>query len=88
MARPRRRTPAPRVVTPGESFSHLAKPPSDAVVLFDGTDLANWEGGKTGKPGWKVENGYMEVVGGSGSIQTKGSSPISSCILNSPRPPK
>ncbi|MBI3874372.1 MAG: DUF1080 domain-containing protein [Verrucomicrobia bacterium] len=64
--------PVPRVVTPAETFSHLAKPPSDAVVLFDGTDLSNWEGGKTGKPGWKVENGYMEVVGGTGSIQTKG----------------
>ena len=64
--------PAPRVVTTAETFSHLAKPPSDAIVLFDGTDLANWEGGKTGKPGWKVENGYMEVVGGTGSIQTKG----------------
>ena len=64
--------PVPRVVTPAETFSHLAKPPSDATVIFDGTDLENFEGGKNGKPGWKVENGYMEVVGGSGSIQTKG----------------
>ncbi len=64
--------PVPRVVTPAETFSHLAKPPSDAEVLFDGTDLSKWEGGKTGTPGWKVENGYMEVVGGTGSIQTKG----------------
>jgi hypothetical protein len=64
--------PVPRVVTPAETFSHMAKPPSDAVVIFDGTDLSNFEGGKNGTPGWKVENGYMEVVGGSGSIQTKG----------------
>jgi hypothetical protein len=64
--------PAPRVVTPAETFSHLAKPPSDATVIFDGTNLENFEGGKNGKPGWKVENGYMEVVGGTGSIQTKG----------------
>ena len=35
--------------------------PSDAVVLFDGTDLANWKG-KDGDAQWKVENGYMEVV--------------------------
>ena len=63
--------PQPRIVTAGESFSHLAKPPSDATVLFDGTDLTQWAGGKTGTPGWKVEKGYMEVVGGTGSIQTK-----------------
>ena len=32
--------PLPEVVTPGASFSHLAPPPSDAIVLFDGKDLA------------------------------------------------
>ena len=63
--------PVPRVVTPAETFSHLAKPPSDAVVLFDGTDLSKWEGGKTGTPGWKVEKEYMEIAGGTGSIRTK-----------------
>ena len=63
--------PAPRVVTPGESFSHLAPPPADAEVLFDGKDLAKWASGK-GEAGWKVENGYMEAAPRSGSIQTKG----------------
>ena len=29
-------------------------PPSDAIVLFDGTDLSAWEGGEN----WKVEEGY------------------------------
>jgi hypothetical protein len=50
----------------------MAPAPADALVLFDGQDLSKWElpGGKT--PKWKVENGYMEVVGGTGSIQTKG----------------
>jgi hypothetical protein len=63
--------PVPRVVTPGKSFSHLAPAPSDATVLFDGTNLAEWEG-PGGKPaGWKVENGYMEVAPKAGSIQTK-----------------
>lgn len=62
--------PQPRIVTPGKTFSHGAGAPSDAVVLFDGKDLSRWHNG--GKPaGWKVENGYMEVVGKSGSIETK-----------------
>jgi hypothetical protein len=62
--------PQPRIVTPGATFSHLAPPPSDAVVLFDGTDLARWAG-PGGEAKWKVENGYMEVAPKSGSIRTK-----------------
>ena len=62
--------PAPKVVTPGTTFSHSAPAPSDAVILFDGHDLSKWRTGN--KPaGWKVENGYMEVAPKSGSIQTK-----------------
>jgi hypothetical protein len=62
--------PVPKKVTPGTTFSHSAPAPSDAVILFNGTDLAQWKAGN--KPaGWKVENGYMEVVPKSGSIQTK-----------------
>jgi len=62
--------PPPRVVTSGASFSHQAPPPSDAIVLFDGTDLSKWRSGD-GVAKWKVENGYMEVAPKSGSIQTK-----------------
>lgn len=62
--------PQPRIVTSGTAFSHSAPPPSDATVLFDGKDLSKWIS-KGGKPAWKVENGYMEVVGGSGSIDTR-----------------
>ncbi|MCU0783853.1 MAG: DUF1080 domain-containing protein [Verrucomicrobia bacterium] len=62
--------PVPRVVTPGATFSHGAPAPSDAVVLFNGTDLSKWKSDK-GEAGWKVENGYMEVVKKSGSISTK-----------------
>jgi hypothetical protein len=48
-----------------------APPPKGAMVLFNGKDLSNWEG-RDGKPAkWKVENGYMEVVSGSGDIRTK-----------------
>jgi len=52
--------PQPRVITPAASFSLGANAPSDAVVLFDGTDMSNWVGAE-----WKVENGYMEAVKGS-----------------------
>jgi len=64
--------PHPRVVTPGDK---PGDPPSDATVLFDGSDLSHWvtrnRQGETLPPAWKVENGYMEVVGGSGSLYTK-----------------
>jgi hypothetical protein len=50
--------PQPPVVTPG-TFSQVAKPPSDAIVLFDGKDLSGWRD-KDGKPApWKIENGAM-----------------------------
>jgi len=62
--------PVPRVVTPGEPFSHGAPPPSDAIVLFDGKDLSKWRG-NDGPARWKVENGYMEVVKKAGNISTR-----------------
>jgi hypothetical protein len=64
--------PQPKIVTPG-TFStpeQAGKPPSDAVILFDGTDLSKWQGDK-GDAQWKVENGYMEVVAGTGQIRTR-----------------
>ncbi len=61
--------PLPPVVTPGEE-NHL--PPSDAIVLFDGSNLSAWQSTKDGgDAAWKVEKGYMEVVKGSGDIQTR-----------------
>ena len=66
--------PQPRVVRPGTASTQdqAGTPPSDAVILFDGSDLSGWvkQGGEE-KPGWKVENDYMEVVPQSGGIQTK-----------------
>lgn len=53
----------PPVVTPGENNSA----PSDAVVLFDGTDLSAWENAQN----WKIEDGAM--VCGKGDIRTKAS---------------
>jgi len=68
--------PHPRQVTPGTESSQAqpGKPPSDAIVLFDGRDLSHWNGLKNGKvvpAGWKIENGYMEVVAGSGTLVSK-----------------
>jgi hypothetical protein len=46
--------------------------PSDAIVLFDGKDLSQWECAKDGGPAkWNVKNGYMEVVKETGDIRTK-----------------
>jgi hypothetical protein len=60
--------PRPPVVAPGAE-SRL--PPADAIVLFDGRDLAGWVAVKAGGPApWKVEHGYVEVVAGSGDIRT------------------
>jgi 3-keto-disaccharide hydrolase len=62
--------PLPSVVDPGPAGPPVPAP-SDAVVLFDGKDLSLWEDGKGGPAGWKVGNGYMEVVAKTGSIRTK-----------------
>jgi len=64
--------PVPAVIDPGTASTQdkAGRPPSDAVVLFDGKDLSHWVS-KEGKPAqWKVENGYMEVVAKTGNIST------------------
>jgi hypothetical protein len=62
--------PRPPIVDPGPAAAPVPAP-SDAVVLFDGRDLSKWVTGKDEPAKWKVENGYMEVVKGTGSIRTK-----------------
>jgi hypothetical protein len=68
--------PHPAVVTPA---AQPGGAPSDAIVLFDGSDLSHWTAARldpvnpsaAGAPTWKVENGYMEVVPNRGDIATK-----------------
>ncbi len=62
--------PVPAVVDPGSS-GPPSPAPSDAVVLFSGKDLAQWEDTKGNPAGWKVADGFMEVVAETGSIRTK-----------------
>ena len=52
----------PEVVTPGAKSSD---PPSDAIVLFNGTSLSEWDNE------WKIENGELVCVPGKGTLSTK-----------------
>ncbi len=54
--------PEPKVVIPGAT---CGEPPSDAIVLFNGTDLSKWEGGDK----WIIKDGAAIVHGG--TITTK-----------------
>src|SRR5579859_458927 len=76
--------PQPQLVVPGtfSSQEEPGKPPSDAIILFDGTDLSKWEAdeGEGIATKWVVKNGAMECVPGSGYIRTKNQ--IGDCQLH------
>lgn len=55
--------PRPRIVSVREA-------PSDAIILFSGRDLAEWRSGQGGAAPWRVRDGFVEVVPGSGDIET------------------
>jgi hypothetical protein len=50
--------PEPPVVEPGP----IGGPPSDAIVLFDGTDLSRFRGERSAEPKWKLEGGALETT--------------------------
>src|SRR5258708_8683216 len=56
--------PLPPVVDPrGPGAAEVpGRPPSDAIVLFDGQDLSRWRSEKAGPACWEVERGYAAVV--------------------------
>ena len=67
-APPKDEGPQPRAVDPGSAT--LA--PSDAVVLFDGRDVAQWVTAKDGEPcRCSVEDGAMACLTGVGDIVSK-----------------
>jgi hypothetical protein len=56
------------------NLGQLGGAPSDAVVLFNGRDLAEWQAfdaGLAGPAKWKVAGGYMEVAPQGGNIYSK-----------------
>lgn len=60
--------PQPEKVTAGKIDSEA---PSDAIVLFDGTNVDEWWFSQDGQFKWKLENGYMEVVPKTHGMTTK-----------------
>ncbi|MGD0010756.1 MAG: DUF1080 domain-containing protein [Terriglobia bacterium] len=86
-----RNAPQPPVITPGEASTQAqpGKPPSDAIILFNGKDLAGWESVKGGPAQWKVGKGYFETVPKAGDIKT--AQAFGDCQLHvewaSPNPP-
>lgn len=59
--------PRPVVVSPAP---RLGDAPSDAIVLFDGSDLSQWMGVKEEKALWKIEDGVL-VCSSVGDMKTR-----------------
>jgi hypothetical protein len=59
--------PVPRVVIPGRGTAA----PSDAIVLFGGDDLSEWESVAGGPAKWSVGSGALTVSKGTGNIRTR-----------------
>jgi len=59
--------PRPPVVQPGPEGLPAAAP-GDAIVLFDGSNLAQWRAEDGQAARWMARNGYVEVAPGSGSL--------------------
>ena len=59
--------PEPVAVAPGTGGA----PPSDAIVLFDGSDLGRWQHRDGSDVQWSLEDGAVTVVRGTGDIVTR-----------------
>ncbi len=46
-------------------------PPSDAIVLFDGTDLSMWRSADGSAANWEIRNGSLAAVPGGGPLFTR-----------------
>jgi hypothetical protein len=49
----------------------MIETPQPAEILFDGKDLSQWVARNGGEVQWKVQDGYVEVVPGTGDIYSK-----------------
>ena len=65
--------PPPPVVTPGPApeGDFITAPPSDAIVLFDGTNLDQWTATDGTPTKWIMKDGAMQPTPSSGYIQSK-----------------
>lgn len=76
--------PQPKIVTSGNESTQdeAGTAPSDAVVLFDGTEesMKNWTDTKKAPTKWTLVDGALESVKGAGYIQSKKS--FGSCQLH------
>jgi len=87
-----RTRPEPPIITAGTASTQeqAGRPPSDAIILFNGKDLSNWESLKGEPAKWTVGDGYFQVAPGTGDIRTKDG--YGDCQLHvewaSPNPPK
>jgi hypothetical protein len=61
--------PVPPVVTPGAPLA--SAPPGDAIVLFDGTGLGEWQGDGGAAPKWRIADGTLVVEKSAGNIATR-----------------
>jgi len=59
--------PVPRVVTPGVGTAA----PSDAIVLFNGKDLSQWQHADGSPAKWKIAEGAFTVIQSAGNVRTK-----------------
>ena len=61
--------PRPAVVQPTPQTGQA--PPSDAIVLFDGKDLAQWQAEDGSAAKWVVRDGFVEVKPGTGMLVSR-----------------
>jgi hypothetical protein len=59
--------PQPEIVTSGDGTN----PPSDAIVLFDGTDLSQWTDGEGNESKWIVKDNAVTVNPETGNLVTR-----------------
>jgi hypothetical protein len=60
--------PEPKVIAPGKTSQDA---PSDAIILFNGKNLSQWQHVNGAIASWYVKENYIQCRPGSGNIQTK-----------------